>query len=259
MALSDNTKLVLTVLGTGVTLSIAIIGGIGWAVTHLTGQQTEMENRLSANITTSENRLTQHIDQVDKRLTGDLNEVGARLVEQITKLDTGLRAVEGETATLAGVEARLTKTIESSETRLSQGQQGVEKRLTAQIDKIDDRLLQVEGESARLAAIMKSRSIPAQWIWTAGKGALAEMMAGGEKFASEGGKVQAVANPEAMDSLKGSDMKIEFFMSPFSVINPYFTEASGKAYIEGLEKHLAALKAAQRAGEGDEDTSTKSE
>ena len=120
MALSEDTK---WTIGMGAGL----LAAIGWAVLHLTDLQTEMEKRLSGNITTAEDRLTERIALVDKRLTDDLHGVEARLGEQITKLDTGLRLIEGETATLAGVEGRLAETINASEIRLSQGLQETEK------------------------------------------------------------------------------------------------------------------------------------
>ena len=226
MALSDNTKLVLTVLGTGVTLGVAILGGIGWAVTHLTGLQTEMENRLSETITASENRVTQRIDEVDNRLTGDLDEVEARLAEQITKIDTGLRTVEGETATLSGVEARLTQTIESSETRLSQGLQDVEKRLTGQIDKLDNRLLQVEGESARLAAMVKSN-------WTSQDLLLPfEAESFSEVFT---GEVQPVGSMDTLEAFKKGGLNVKWVAMP--VTKPYASGPLAEAYRETLQKH----------------------
>ena len=99
MALSEDTQW-------GVGIGVVILGAIGSGVWYLSSNQTAMENRLRENITDTEERLAQRIERVDSRLT-----------EQIAKVDTGLRAVEGETAPLAGLEARLTKTIESSETR----------------------------------------------------------------------------------------------------------------------------------------------
>ena len=213
MALSEDTQW-------GVGIGVVILGAIGSGVWYLSSNQTAMENRLRENITDTEERLAQRIERVDSRLT-----------EQIAKVDTGLRAVEGETAPLAGLEARLTKTIESSETRLSQGQQDVEKRLTAQIEKIDDRLLQVEGQSARLTTIVKSSSAPTQWIGPSSKGAFAEMMANlqGRKV----GELQTVTNIKVLKALKDSGIDIEYFAVP--AWNQYFSGPYTEAVIEALQ------------------------
>ena len=241
MAISSDTK---WIVGTGLLLA----GAIGAAVVYLTTTQTNMENRLTTALGATETRLSEDLDKAETRLG-----------EQIAKIDTGLRTVEGETAILAGVETRLTEKIEATAKQLSENVRGAETRLTAQITSVRSRLREVEGETAKLAGMVESSATPTQWIWPTDKEAIAKMMAGGEIFASEGGKVQAVANPEAMDLLKGSGMKVDFFMTPFPVINPYIKGLSGKAYIEALEKHLAALKAAQPTDDGAEDATTKSE
>ena len=193
--------------------TVVILGTIGTGFWLLDANQTEMEARLSKDISQAEERLAQRISQVDGRLE---------------KVDIGLRTVEGETTTLAGVEARLTSTIESSETRLSQGLQDVEKRLTAQIDKIDDRLLEVEGESARLTAIVKSNWTASDLIWS-------DIVTG---------KVQPVANVDDLEALKGSKINVQFHAMPAF---PYRKGAFIQAYNEALRKHPEFAKAYAQA------------
>ena len=240
MAISSDTK---WIVGTGLLLA----GAIGGAVVYLTTTQTNMENRLTTALGAAETRLSE-----------DLNKVETRLGEQIAKLETGLRTVEGETAILAGVETRLTEKIETTAKQLSENIQGAETRLTAQITNVRTRLREVEGETAKLAGMVESSATPTQWIWPASKGTLAEVMHGMQESTLEGGKVQTVANPEAMDFLKESGVKVDFFMTPVPVIHPYTKGPFGKAYIEALEKHLAALKAGQPTDDDARDT-TESE
>ena len=211
MAVSENTKLVLTVLATGAGL----LAAIGWAVNHLTDLQTEMENRLSANITASEGRVTQRIDEVDKRLTDNFRSVA-----------TDLRMVEGETAPLAGLEIRLTETIQASETRLSREVQGAEKRLTARIDKIDDRLLEVEGESARLSAIVKSRWFPSEVNWPLEAGKISEFIIG---------DTSPIAGLETLEAMKKAGLNVQWMGKPvrYQVTNQPLLEA----YRQTLQKH----------------------
>ena len=211
------------VVGTGLALLLVLGGG----VTYLRSTQGDMEDRLTTALTATEDRLTQRIDQADKRLTKDFGEVEKGLGEQIEKLDTALRTVEGETATLAGVETRLTQTIEASEARLSENLQNSEKRLTGRIDKIDDRLLKVEGESARLATLVKSEWAHGEVIWPLGAEKFAELFTG---------EVQSVADVDALKAMQQTDIGVKWLM-----MNPYgrgtFATAIAKAYRDTLQKH----------------------
>ena len=235
MALSSDTKWTIAV-------GASVLAAIGWAVIHLTSLQTEMERRLSANIAGTENRLTERIDRVDNRLTQDLSDTEGRLTEQITKLDTGLRTVEGETASLAGVEARLTQTIEASETRLSQGLEEAEQRLTAEIDQVEGRLLKVEGESAALAALVKNTWSPEEVLWplqtgTIQAGKIAEMM---------GGEVHPVGNLDTLTkTMHEGGINVKWIAIP--VKNPYASGPLAEAYRQTLKTHPEFAKAYREA------------
>ena len=232
--MNENTR---WIAGTGIVLLIAIVASVYTGVSHLTGLQTEMEHRLSENITGTGDRLAQRIERVDTRLTEDLHEVEGRLVEQIAKIDTGLRTVEGETATLAGVEARLTQTIEASGTRLAQGLQETEQRLTSRIDKIDDRLLRVEGESARLTAIVKSSWTPGDAIWPVDKETVAKVIAAKglpadaiESFKEKGFDI------EVMKALEESGISVQLFAAPWA--NPWKWTFIHSGTINALQNKL---------------------
>ena len=131
MALSSDTK---WTIGVGAS----VLAAIGWTVMYLTGLQTEMENRLSGNITAAENRLAQRIDGVDSGLEG---------------VDSRLRAVEQKTSALAGVEDRLSQQVATAENRLAEDIRNVEDRLIAYIDKLEARVGTIEQTTSTLASI----------------------------------------------------------------------------------------------------------
>lgn len=205
--MSENTR---WIVGTGIVLLIAIIASVYTGVSHLIGLQTQMEDRLSKNITGTEERIAERIDRVDTRLTTDVAKVQVELGKQIGNVATDLRTVEGETAPLAGLEVRLTETIQGSETRLSREVQDAEKRLTARIDKIDDRLLKVEGESARLSTIVKNNWAPGEASWSFGYGPVSELMVGGTTPVAVG------EWKKALETMKDAGINVQWIGKPVS-------------------------------------------
>ena len=256
MALSSDTR---WIIGIGATLNAGILATVGWAVLHLTDLQTQSEGRLTSRVSRVEDQLTNKIGASETRLSQDIQKVETQLLQRIADVDTGLRAVEGETAILVGVETRLTEKFDATTARLSENIQGAEKRLTAQIANVSTRLLEVEGETAKLTGMVETSSIAAQWFWPVEGGTLTEMMAGPVESTTEGGELQAVATPTARDVLKEDFIHLETFYASVPAITTYRKVRFNEAYIEALEKHLAALKAAQRTGEGDEDTSIETD
>ena len=235
MALSSDTKWTI-----GVGASVLV--GVGWAVVHLTGLQTEMERNLSEAITETEGRLTARLDRVDTRFTDDMREAERRLTEQITKLDTRLRTVEGETASLASVEASLTQTIKGSETRIAQGLKETEQRLTAEIDQIEGRLRKVEGESAALGALVKSTWTPESALWSL----QAKALPGGKLAELVAGTVEPDPSLEAVkEAMSKAGGDIKWVTTPFG-----YSYAGGpliEAYRAVLKDHPEIAQAYQEA------------